>query len=96
MVESRPAMSKNEPSGTKPHALRWGLVTGIAIAILLFSPELIRRLLWWKRGGGGETAMWGEPLFYMIILALPLALVGAMVGYAIDLRLAKPQSPPKE
>ncbi|WP_412480654.1 hypothetical protein [Azonexus sp. IMCC34839] len=35
-------------------------------------------------GGQGETANWGEPLFFMIVSAIPLSAIGYAIGRAID------------
>lgn len=40
-------------------------------------PEVLRRLAW---RGGGESADWGEPAFYGVVLGLAGAVVGAAVG----------------
>lgn len=37
-------------------------------------------------GGVGETAVWGEPLFYMAIIGIPVGLVGALIAFAFAVR----------
>lgn len=63
---------------------RVGLATGILVPFLYLGPELVHRLLHAARGGRGESAIWGEPLFYIVIMALPLSAIGYLVGRAID------------
>jgi hypothetical protein len=48
--------------------------------------EFFRRVRWSWSGGGGESADWGEPLFYMLLLGAPLGLLlgaGAFVLTAL-------------
>ncbi len=54
-----------------------GFLPGFAYAVLLGGPELVRRFQW---TGGGETAAWSEPLFYMVIIAFTYGGSGALVG----------------
>ena len=61
-----------------------GLVLGMFVPLFYLGPELVHRLLHAARGGRGESALWGEPLFYMVLLALPLAAIGYFVGRVID------------
>ena len=61
-----------------------GLALGMLVPLFYLGPELVHRLLHAARGGRGESALWGEPLFYMVLLALPLAAIGYLVGRAID------------
>jgi hypothetical protein len=87
-------MTENQRSTGRPHrALYCGAATGIAIPVLLLGRDLIQRFRAWEQGGVGEGAIWGEPLFYMIVLGVPLAIVGATVGAAIDARLAQQPRP---
>ena len=59
---------------------RVGFVIGALIPCVEMFPEFTKRLSWARVGGGGESAAWGEPLFYMLMLGLPAGLVGAMAG----------------
>jgi hypothetical protein len=86
-------MGQHESPAAKHRALYWGLAIGIAVPALLLGPELIRRLLWWKRGGAGEGAVWGEPLFHVMVLAAPPAVLGATAGAIVDARQATRQPP---
>jgi hypothetical protein len=43
-------------------------------------PEFAKRLRWAHSGGGGESAVWGEPVFYMVILGIPAGLIGALAA----------------
>ena len=61
-----------------------GLALGVVVPLLYLGPVLIRRLLHALHGGRGESAMWDEPLFYIVLMALPLAAIGYFVGRAID------------
>jgi len=64
-----------------------GFVVGAAIPVVYMWPELAKRWRWAAGGGGGESAAWGEPLFYMFFLGLPAGIVGVIVAAAI-LRLS--------
>jgi hypothetical protein len=79
------------------HARRWawwGAGIGACVPFLFLGPELLRRVVHVAQGGRGETAVWGEPLFYIAILALPLAALGYAVGKTLEKRMARPgQSP---
>lgn len=57
-----------------------GFLVGLGIGGRSSFPELMRRLRWSWSGGGGETADWGEPLFYLVIFGFPLGFVGAVIG----------------
>ena len=61
-----------------------GLTLGMLVPLFYLGPELVHRLMHAARGGRGESALWGEPLFYMVLLALPLSAIGYLVGRAID------------
>jgi H+/Cl- antiporter ClcA len=45
--------------------------------------ELAKRLRWEAEGGAGESAVWGEPLFYIIIIGAFTGLIGAILGVAL-------------
>jgi hypothetical protein len=64
---------------------RHGFVLGVLIpwvwtGLLL---EFAKRAMWAIRGGAGESAVWGEPLFYMVLFGVPGALIGAIVGFLV-------------
>ena len=69
-------------------AMGLGAIGGALLALLLVCyctlPELFERLAFARNGGVGEKADWGEPLFYLIVLAvafcLPAVLIGALVA----------------
>ena len=80
----RRVMTNRQPSPrvSRPWAL-WGAVIGASVPLPVLGPELVRRLLHVAHGGRGETASWGEPLFYIVVLALPLSAIGFAVGRAL-------------
>jgi hypothetical protein len=51
--------------------------------------DLFRRVLHAASGGGGESACWDEPLFYMMIYAVPGSLIGIVLGVIIGTILAR-------
>lgn len=67
-----------------------GFVCGAVLMIHSVSPngglktwrELFRRIAWSFHGGGGESANWGEPLFYMSLIGIPSGFVGAVLFLA--------------
>jgi hypothetical protein len=63
-----------------------GAVIGACIPLLFLGPELVRRLVHVAQGGRGETAAWGEPVFYIIVSALPLSAIGYAVGRVLGRR----------
>jgi hypothetical protein len=60
-----------------------GFIIAASIACADILPDFFRRLKWAMNGGVGETAVWGEPLFYMAIMGIPAGLVGALIAFAI-------------
>ncbi len=60
-----------------------GFIVAASIACADILPDFFRRLHWAMSGGVGETAVWGEPLFYMAIMGIPAGLVGALIAFAI-------------
>lgn len=46
-------------------------------------PDFFSRLHAAATGGVGESALWDEPLFYMVIIGIPAGLVGAVIAFAI-------------
>jgi hypothetical protein len=69
-----------------PPWARLGAGLGACIPLLLLGSELVHRLARSVQGGRGESADWGEPLFYIVLLAVPLAAVGYFVGRMIESR----------
>ena len=57
-------------------------------------PEFAKRLAWAHGGGGGESAEWGEPVFYMVILGIAAGLIGAIVG-AVLVAVSRWRAKPK-
>jgi len=79
---------KNHKPSQKP-GLPWariGAVMGACVPLLLLGSELFHRLVHSVRGGRGESAAWGEPLFYIALLAVPLAGVGYFVARRLESR----------
>jgi hypothetical protein len=73
----------------------WSL-GGFVIAALIgcadILPDFFSRLHVAATGGVGESSLWDEPLFYMVIIGIPAGLVGAAIAFAIKfvvLRLSK-------
>jgi len=67
-----------------------GLALGMASAAALMPDgvlELFRRL---GHSGGGESADWGEPAFYLSIVAVPVALVSSVIVFFAYRALRKP------
>lgn len=60
-----------------------GFIIAASIACADILPDFFRRLHWAMNGGVGETAVWGEPLFYMAIMGIPAGLMGALIAFAI-------------
>ena len=64
----------------------WSL-GGFVIAALMgcadILPDFFSRLHVAATGGVGESALWDEPLFYMVIIGIPAGLVGAAIAFAI-------------
>jgi hypothetical protein len=65
---------------------RVGAAIGACIPFLLLGSELFHRIVHSARGGRGESAAWGEPLFYIVLLAVPLAGIGYLVGRRLESR----------
>ena len=64
----------------------WGLggfIIAASIRCADILPDFFRRLHWALTGGVGESAVWGEPLFYMAIVGIPAGLIGALIAFAI-------------
>ena len=77
--------SKTLRKARRPFALV-GAAIGACVPLLLLGSELFHRLVHSARGGRGESADWGEPLFYIVLLAVPLAGVGDFVGRLFESR----------
>lgn len=60
-----------------------GFIVGVLISGVGLFPEFAKRLAWAHGGGGGESAQWGEPLFYMIVLGILTAFIAAVIGGAM-------------
>lgn len=83
-------MKATEPSRHRAIGL-WvvaGFVAGAIIRCASIWPDFFERLQWASAGGGGESASWGEPLFYMVLLGIPAGLIGGAIGFvtAVTLR----------
>lgn len=62
-----------------------GFVVGVLIPWVGMGmlSDFIKRLVWMRGGGAGESAEWGEPLFFMVVYGLPAGLIGAIVGAGV-------------
>ena len=60
-----------------------GFIAGAAIPCAYMWPEFQKRLQWASSGGDGESAVWGEPLFHMVVLGIPAGLLGGLIAGAI-------------
>jgi hypothetical protein len=60
-----------------------GFIIAASIPCADILPEFFRRLHVASTGGVGESAVWGEPLFYMAIMGIPAGLMGALIAFAI-------------
>lgn len=58
-----------------------GLMIGAAAPAAYLVPEFLDRARWAIDGGRGERAMWGEPLFYLVLAAVPCGLAGMLAGW---------------
>jgi|GEM_PF-4945331 hypothetical protein len=70
----------------------WSL-GGFVIAALIgcadILPDFFSRLHVAATGGVGESALWDEPLFYMVIIGIPAGLVGAVIAFAVKFLLRR-------
>ncbi len=76
-----------------------GSLPGLAYAAFMCVPELIRRVSHVAGGGRGETAVWGEPCFYLVVMAFTYGGVGALAGAALGAIITHftgttPENPP--
>lgn len=60
-----------------------GFAMGLALGGGSMIGDFVRRLHWSLTGGGGESADWGEPLFYLVLMGVPLGLVVGTVAFVI-------------
>lgn len=60
-----------------------GFIAGAAIPCASLWPEFSKRLHRAWSVGGGESSVWGEPLFHMVILGAPAGLIGGVIAFAI-------------
>ncbi len=70
--------TKSRYSAARGAAL--GFFVGMLIPCVYLSPAFVERVLLALKGGGGESADWGEPLAYMFFLGIPGGLMGAIAG----------------
>jgi hypothetical protein len=73
---------------TRSTVVTWmvrGVLAGVAVPTLWLAPELVSRITHAVSGGRGEGAIWGEPLFYMVMLWLPAGLAGLAAGTVLGL-----------
>ena len=56
-----------------------GFLLGFLVSTSILWLEFFDRVTWAVRGGGGERACWGEPLFFIFLIGIPCGLVGAVV-----------------
>ena len=66
-----------------------GLLLGLFGPTALFWVELIRRIAWAAGGGRGETADWGEPLFYIVLIGIPGGIAGVFIGVILAIVVFK-------
>jgi hypothetical protein len=60
-----------------------GLLVGVAAPAAYLAPEFFDRIQWAASGGRGERAVWGEPLFYLAVAAIPCGIVGMLAGWVL-------------
>ena len=66
-----------------------GFIIAASIGCADILPDFFRRLHWAMTGGVGESAVWGEPLFYMAIMGIPAGLIGAFIAFAVAFGVRK-------
>ena len=66
----------------------FGFILGALIPSVIVFPEFAKRLAFARSGGGGESAVWTEPLFYMVIMGLKGGLIGAGSAMGVMLLVA--------
>ncbi len=72
-----------KPARSLIHWSLAGFIIAASVRCVSIVPDLFRRLHVAATGGGGESADWGEPLFYMVLLGIPACWVGALVALTI-------------
>lgn len=60
-----------------------GELVGAAIPCVKIWPEFSRRFVHAWNGGTGESAVWGEPLVYMIVQGVPAGLLGGALAFIL-------------
>jgi putative exporter of polyketide antibiotics len=76
-------MATHTALSTKSTLATWmvrGLLAGVALPSLALAPEFVTRLVHSVSGGRGESAIWGEPLSYMVMLWIPSGVAGLVLG----------------
>jgi len=54
---------------------------------LLGFAEILQRFCSWVTGAGGESAQWGEPLFWLIMIGAPGMVAGAVLAMTLELTI---------
>jgi hypothetical protein len=76
-----------------------GALAASCVIVFPLFMEFVRRLTHALRGGTGETAIWGEPLFYIPLMAIhyffPWGAIGAFLGGLIGWIIVKRSSLPR-
>jgi hypothetical protein len=81
-------MTPSDTLSTSSTVVTWmarGVVAGIAVPTLWLAPEVVSRIAHAASGRGGGSALWDEPLFYMVMLSLPAGLAGLATGTVLGL-----------
>ena len=66
-----------------------GELIGAAIGGASVWPDFSQRVRLAWNGGSGESADWGEPLFYMIAMGIPPGLLGGLIAFVIVLAIRR-------
>lgn len=81
------------PEQKRGFGLAWwlaaGFFVGAAVACSEIWPDFYRRLSWAAGGGRGESADWGEPLFYMVVMGVPAGLIGTAIAWVVALAIGR-------
>jgi hypothetical protein len=70
-------------NGNKFSAALFDFLIGLAIGGHSMFPDLFNRIVHAWNGGTGQSADWGEPLFYLVIIGVPLGALGAGIGVVL-------------
>jgi hypothetical protein len=62
-----------------------GTLSGAAFASAGILPDFLQRVRLAFQRGGGESADWGEPLFYLVVLGVPAGLIAGTITFALIL-----------